>query len=283
MPKTNPSSVKAKHGCREVQEEDADVVEVYLLIYNHILFLFEEVVKKLEGKDTTCVDVVPIMMSFKDKMTKRREDGLYGYLTRVKLQRLSATEQNTSRSEFNEFFNTAIRYVEKWFNFSEENWLFSLQPLSLQGRLTFNDFQKVTEKLNLLRKLNIHLDELYDECTTANSTLVRLREDDRWKDKDTAAKWMAVFQAADLPNMLSVISYILSIPASTGYVERIFSRIVNKWSDSRKRCCVELMGSELLFTLNIDQSWADFYHSVSKDKQLLRAIRSDKKYTWKRK
>ncbi|KAI0219430.1 hypothetical protein LSAT2_029039 [Lamellibrachia satsuma] len=70
----------------EVQEEDADMVEVYLLFCNHILFLFEEVVKKLERNDTTCVDLSPIMMSFKDKMTQRREYGFYGYITRVKLQ-----------------------------------------------------------------------------------------------------------------------------------------------------------------------------------------------------
>ena len=37
------------------------------------------------------------------------------------------------------------------------------------------------------------MDELYDECTTANSTLERLREDDQWKDKDSAAKWIAVY------------------------------------------------------------------------------------------
>lgn len=49
----------------------------------------------------------------------------------------------------------------------------------------------------------------------------------------------------DLPNMLSIISHILSIPASTGYVERIFSRMANKWSENRNRCSVELITSEL--------------------------------------
>ena len=98
------------------------------------------------------------------------------------------------------------------------------------------------------------MDELYDECTTVNTILKRLREDTEWKTKGVAARWMSVLQGVDLPNMLSIISHILSIPASTGYVERIFSRMTNKWSDSRNRCSVELMRSELLITLNFEQS-----------------------------
>ena len=60
---------------------------------------------------------------------------------------------------------------------------------------------------------------------------------------------MVVFEAADLPNMLSIMRYILSIPVFTGYVERIFSRMTNKWSDIRNRCSVELINNELLITL----------------------------------
>ena len=95
--------------------------------------------------------------------------------------------------------------------------------------------------------------------------------------------WVALFQVADLPNMLSITSHILSIPASTGYVERIFSRMANKWSDCRNRCSTELMRSELLITLNFKQSCSEFHNSALKDKELLSAARSNKKYTWKNK
>jgi len=265
-------------------EEDGDIVEVYLLFCNNILSLFEEVVKKLESNATTCVELYSIMDNFKQKLTQRRDDQFYGYLTKLKLQRLLPQEANMARAEFTAFLNTAISYVEKWFNFSEDNWLFSLQPLSLHhGTLTFDDIEKVASKLNLIHK--VKMDELYDECTTANTILKRLREDaeDEWKSKGVAARWMAVFKVADLPNMLSIISHILSIPASTGYVERIFSRMTNKWSDSRNRCSVELMRSELLITLNFEQSCSEFHSTALKDKELLSAARSNKKYTWKKK
>ena len=265
----------------DANEEDGDIVEVYLLFCNNILSLFEEVVKKLESNATTCVELYSIMDNFKQKLTQRRDDQFYGYLTRVKLQHLPPQDANMARTEFTAFLNTAISYVVKWFNFSEDNWLFSLQPLSLDhNTLTFNDLEKVVIKLNLINKIN--MDELYDECTTSNVILKKSR-DAEWKTKDVAARWMSVLQGADLPNMLVIISHILSIPASTGYVERIFSRMTNKWSDTRNRCSVDLMRSELLITLNFEQSCSEFHTIVLKDKELLNAARSNKKYAWKKK
>lgn len=207
-------------------EDDTDTVEIYLLFCSNILSLFEEVVKKLESNSTTCVELYSIMDDFKQKLTQRQADQFYGYLTKLKLQCLLPHDANKARADFTAFLKTAISYVEKWFDFSENNWLFSLQPLSLQhGMVTFNNIERVIGKLNLIHKVN--MDQLYDECTTANTILNRVKENaaDQWKSKDVAAKWVAIFQAADLPNMLCIISHILSIPASTGYVERIFYRM----------------------------------------------------------
>ena len=61
--------------------------------------------------------------------------------------------------------------------------------------------------------------DLYDECTTLNIVVEKFLEGDQWNNKCLVGKWMAVFQAADLPNMLKIVSYVLSIPASTGFVE----------------------------------------------------------------
>ena len=93
---------------------------------------------------------------------------------------------------------------------------------------------------------------------------------------------MAVFEAADLPNILSFMRYILSIPASTGYAERIFSKMTNKWSNIRNRCKVELIKRELLITLNFDHSCSDFHNVALKDKELLFAARSARKNAWRK-
>ncbi|XP_047201966.1 uncharacterized protein LOC124855884 [Girardinichthys multiradiatus] len=68
-------------------EQEADIVEVYLLFCNNVMSLFEEKVKMLEKNVTTSVDLYSIMDSFLRRLIQRRDDGFYGYLTRQKLQR----------------------------------------------------------------------------------------------------------------------------------------------------------------------------------------------------
>ncbi|KAJ8352127.1 hypothetical protein SKAU_G00236030 [Synaphobranchus kaupii] len=141
-----------------VQEDDGNVVKVYLLFCNNILYLFEKVVKKLEASATTCVELYPIMHSFSAKLKQRRDDQFYGYLTKTKLQHLSPVDAGKAREEL---IDTALRYIEKWFDFSESNWLHCLPPLSLHDKLTFNDLGKICNKLHLMARVN--MDDLYDD------------------------------------------------------------------------------------------------------------------------
>ncbi|MEQ2201327.1 hypothetical protein XENOCAPTIV_010813 [Xenoophorus captivus] len=132
-------------------EQEADIVEVYLLFCNNVMSLFEEEVKMLEKNVTTSVDLYSIMDSFLRRLIQRRDDGFYRYLTRQKLQRLSPSDADVARQEFTAFLNTAISYIQKWFDFSEENWLFLLQPLSLaSGNISFDDMEKITKRLRLV-------------------------------------------------------------------------------------------------------------------------------------
>ncbi|MEQ2167431.1 hypothetical protein GOODEAATRI_004158 [Goodea atripinnis] len=158
-------------------EEYGDIVEVYLLFCNNILSLSEEVVEKLESDETTCVEFYFITDNFKQKLTERQDDRFYGYLTKVKRQRLLPHEAGMAKADF-----TAVSYVEKRLNFSE-------QPLSLRhGTWTFSDIERVGTKLNLIHKVS--MDELNDECSTAKPILERFQEDakDEWKSKGVAAR-----------------------------------------------------------------------------------------------
>uniref|UniRef100_A0A1A7XKB7 HAT C-terminal dimerisation domain-containing protein n=1 Tax=Iconisemion striatum TaxID=60296 RepID=A0A1A7XKB7_9TELE len=137
-----------------------------------------------------------------------------------------------------------------------------------------------------IQGLNISMDELYEECVTAKSLLENLtgvpQEKEKWQSKGTAERWMQILQAADLPNIQAVVSVVLSIPSSTGFEERIFSLMKNKWTDVRNKCSAELIRSELIASLNYDMSCSEFYSEALKDKQLLTAARAQKKYKWKK-
>ncbi|GAA6079644.1 uncharacterized protein LOC113746684 [Tachysurus ichikawai] len=143
-----------------------------------------DVVKKLGNNSTTFVELYSIISTFKQKLAQRKDDQFYGYLTKVKLQHLLSHDADRAEADLTAFLNTES-YIEKWFDFSEDNWLFSLQPLSLNhGKLSFSDTERIINKLNLIQKVSM----------------------------------------------------------------------ANKWSDSRNRCSVELIRSELLITFNFEQS-----------------------------
>ncbi|XP_063076012.1 uncharacterized protein LOC134466044 [Engraulis encrasicolus] len=263
--------------------EESDTVEVYLLFCNNVMSLFEEVVKKLERNLTTAVDLYAIMESFLRGLKQRRDDEFYGYLTKRRLQRLIPSDADVARQEFKAFLNHAIDYLEKWFDYSDKNWLFNLQPLSLtSGKISFDDLEKIIEQLRLVGRLNLCMDNVYEECVTANGLLAHLtapQED--WQSKQTAERWMQLLQAAALPNLQAVASFLLSIPSSTGFVERIFSLMNAKWSDVRNRCSTALIKAELIVSLNYGMPCSEFYSAALNNKRLLAAARSQKKYKWK--
>lgn len=130
-------------------------------------------------------------------------------------------------------------------------------------------------------RLNISMDDLYEECVTANSLLEHLtQEKETWQSKGTAERWMEVLQAADLPNIQAAVSFVLSISSSTGFVERISSFMKNKWTDVRNKCSTELIKGELIVCLNYELSYSEFFSVALKDKQLLTAARAQKKHTY---
>lgn len=91
---------------------------------------------------TTVMEFYPIMKDFRDKLVKRRKDRFYGYLTKVRLEQISASEANIGKADFQAFFSTAITYVEKWFNISDDSWRsIPLYPLSLKRGLAQYDQQ----------------------------------------------------------------------------------------------------------------------------------------------
>lgn len=73
-PKQIRAALKLPSDAEEVNAEESDVVQVYLLFCNNILSIFEEVVKKLERNDTTVIELYPIMKEFRDKLVQRRKD-----------------------------------------------------------------------------------------------------------------------------------------------------------------------------------------------------------------
>ena len=170
--------------------------------------------------------------------------------------------------------------MEQWFDFSENHYLCKIRCLNLKTPLAFDDLVSVVESVKL--HAFVSTDELYEGYFAISHLLQSSESTD--DDISCDAKWAAVFQKAgtdNLPNLLKIVTFIMSIPASNAAVERVFSLIESFGSETRNRCSTELIKAELQVEMNFDMDCQTFHNFVKGKKELLRCAGSDKKYTFR--
>jgi hypothetical protein len=85
----------------------------------------------------------------------------------------------------------------------------------------------------------------------------------------------------NIPNLYKLIQFVLSIPGSNAFVERVFSLMNLKWTDSRNKCSADLIKSEIIISKNVIDTCKDYFVRVEQNRQILEAAKSNKKYSFK--
>ncbi len=78
-----------------------------------------------------------------------------------------------------------------------------------------------------------------------------------------------------------MVETVLSIPIGNDFVERVFSIMNNIWSNDRNCMKVDLVKAEICICVNYSMSCNEFSEYVIKNNELLRAAKSNQKYTFK--
>ncbi|CAF1517367.1 unnamed protein product [Rotaria sordida] len=102
-----------------------------------------------------------------------------------------------------------------------------------------------------------------------------IRSDQLW------AMLLAI-NATPTPNMKKLISFLYSIPASNAYVEGIFSEMKHLLNDFHNRITSDSVAAELQIRRNGFLSCTDMLKYLLSQKELLKAISSNHKYTFKK-
>lgn len=178
------------------------------------------------------------------------------------------------------FIDKCLDYLNKWFDFGESNWLCKIHKFYLKQEVSFNDCETILEVLNLKEKLSIEMDDLYSEITLLNEIFAKVKDCSEFTDKTTGQKWQHILKNTEnnLPNLFKVISFLLSIPATSAFTERIFSVMNSKWREERNRCSISLIKNELLIYINLKIECDKAYDTFILDKKLLKNARSANKY-----
>lgn len=83
--------------------------------------------------------------------------------------------------------NNAVNYLNKWFDFSDLNWLKQVKCLNLSSELVYSKLLNLISELNLEDKFSLNMNELYDECNTINEMMPLLKE----PNSNSCSKWQS--------------------------------------------------------------------------------------------
>ncbi|KAM7423439.1 hypothetical protein PAMA_011144 [Pampus argenteus] len=193
--------------------------------------------------------------------------------TSALLRKFPDQKAATIRQDFTNFYKTALTYLEKWYDFTDDNYQKHVSSLALRNRFKFSHLSDAVEVLQIGGKLD--MDELYEEYC---ATLPRQQEIVE-RRVPVLEKWSLLLKGTKTPNLTAVASFLFGIPVTNASVERVFSLMGAAWTDQRNRCSVELIKSEIQVKTNFEYTCKEFYSYALKEKTLLEAARSSKKAT----
>lgn len=258
-----------------------EIPEIYLLFLNSFLKIFEDTILSLERNNICITELYHIFSNLRDKINTRLEQEFFGYLVMQKLKNLDKHKSTEIKNDFISSYKVAKSYLLKWFDFSEKSLPYFMSKLKLNHEISFSEIEACLNVIkNKLFTDSINLDLIFDELTLLHKLYNLSIQDNNFVALPENEKWVYIFgKTSELPNICKFISFVLSIPCTSAYVERIFSIMLNKWTETRNRASVELIKTELSVTLNMDfPSCNDFYDYVLTDYKLLSQCRSSLKY-----
>lgn len=165
-------------------------------------------------------------------------------------------------SKTSTIFTQIVKYINKRYNFSIENIFGKLEFINLKNEVSFEMVENAVTLLNFTSDVSV--DNLYEEFNLMKSSLDVLMGNCKYT---TAQKWHQLFKQFpknDTKNIFKLGSFILSVPTSNCFPERVFSQMNLKWSDARNRCSVNLIKAELLIQFNLELSCAEFFNYIKK-------------------
>lgn len=253
------------------------IARIYLNFFVNVGSFVQVTSKILEKEDLSVIEAHNEMVSMLSKLQKRKEECWYGSEASMLLSSLLPQERKKIEQDFDGFYDTVIGYLKKNYDFDDYKKCLSFLAVSKDVVPVFNDFLIAIKSMGMENKINV--DILFEEYTDVKDKILELLEqlDD---NKSIEERWVYIFSSIkkDIPYMKKFIGTVLAIPGSNANVERIFSLMKLKWTDSRNRCSTILMKSELQVCVNSKLDCKEFYNIVKSDLKTLKDARSSEKY-----
>ena len=254
-----------------------ELAEAYLgFLANVCSTAFEPALRKLQSHEALILETFEIMDTVRHSLKEKQKDKFYGSLAQNKLiSCLDSQAIARFKIDADNFFQTAITYFEKWYNF-KDNIFSNLRSLKLTE---LPDHQTFTEIVDKFQIGDINNDYLYEEIISLKLFFSKMNVEQKSLIDDQ--KWVQFFIAyPNTPNLLKIISFIFSIPHSNAPSERIFSLMATFWRKERNKLLLKNLEAELMVKENYKLNCIDFvkFLKSSDGLEILNKIKSSEKY-----
>ena len=258
-------------------EESLNILPHCILNFVHnVLNIFEEATKRLKSNATTATEVHGIMVNVEEKLQQRWADKFYGNNATelLKSVQVNFSDRQKFTQEVDQFFQRSLSYLHKRYDY-EQLFFKEIAPLALDNEIKWPSLLSLVERVGI----SIDCDKLYEELYA----LRKVRTELLCLTSDVSNRWVKFFatQQPEDTQLLRLVPFVLSIPVSNANCERVFSIMNALWTNTRNRLNFNLVKAELMMKMNFHMSCNEFYEFISKDKDLLKAAKSQEKYRFK--
>jgi hypothetical protein len=94
-------------------------------------------------------------------------------------------------------------------------------------------------------------------------------------------KWSQFLNSCSVPNIELILEFVFSIYSSYAYIERVFSIMNNLCSKDRNKLLTQNLKAEICVKVSFDLKCSQFHDFVKNNDKILKAAKSNTKYTFK--
>ncbi|CAH2088356.1 unnamed protein product [Euphydryas editha] len=225
------------------------------------------------------MDIDRAMRSLFDQLKGRLADNFFGSKVKTIFKNLTEDQRQKFISQAHIFFQRAITYLEERYDFGPDGIYKKFELLSLKSEELKLTWDVLSEFPCILKiEAAVDIDCLYSEFACLKTVFEVLP-----KDLPNDKIWAHFFRtndSHDFVNLKKIVGFVLSIPTSNDFCERLFSLLNNLWTKERNKMSIDLIKAELQTRINFDASCADIISVLqSQDgEKLQKMAKSSEKY-----
>jgi len=262
-------------GKSEFKSDIITLAEVFLHFCHHFMKFFNEYLLKLQDKSINATHLYQIIIEMRSIIKNRTEQKFFGVKVAEYLRRIDLNERQKILTPAVEAYKRTLEYFDRWFD-SEKTRIFkSFSYLSLNNELKIDEIQDILKFI----KVSIDEDQLFDEISLFNLAFASISDEDKALNNDKL--WVKLLKINSLPNLTKIVESVLCVPIANDFIERLFSQMKKLWDDERSLMSIDLVRAEICIKSNFQMSCIEFADYVSKNEAILKAAKSNKKYTFK--